>query len=399
MGALITLLVLAFIAWAIFTQVMARQQTSVTCSFDPATARRIVSKSFGIWWNSVPGRGDDNYRPKRGPKAPIISISYEAAENGGCHVDIWCSHGIKNYGVLNHAQLMWRKKRAVARALAQAELTLTQASATSSPTSTASPAAAGLPGPQPPTQPAIDPMNGFGAAAGTDRIPPRKPEGRIEAGPRPSLRPAASSGQPTAVSLQPMASSGQRPRGRHSRPDAGAQAPAAAPGVPRTTTRPFPVLETAGGTNWEGRPSRSRMRTGSVDGGAIIAAWLNELEATQPQHGPLLRSTLDRVGNLPAIGDDGNIYTVSHDQYWYAVGFARAYASHQADYRRMHAVLAEATAKETRDELTMVRKEAEAEFWRSVQQWVDSVDPSRMKPDVVPGWLARFNPEWNPVDA
>lgn len=33
MGVLITLLILAFIAWATFTQIMARQQRSVSCSY------------------------------------------------------------------------------------------------------------------------------------------------------------------------------------------------------------------------------------------------------------------------------------------------------------------------------------------------------------------------------
>lgn len=212
MGALITLLVLAFVAWAIFTQVAAQRQTSISCSCDPATARRIVSKSFGIWWNPVEGRGDDNYRPKRGPKAPVLSISYDRAEGGGCNVDIWCSHGVKNYGVLNHAQLVWRKKRAVVRALARAELALTQPSASET-------TGVGSPRQQASAQPAIDTINRFGAGE-IERVPARRPEARIETSSVPPLRPMAPSGQP-------MAPSGQRPRGRHSRPDDGAQGPAA----------------------------------------------------------------------------------------------------------------------------------------------------------------------------
>ncbi len=387
MGALITVLVLAFVAWAIFTQVAARQQTSISCSCDPATVRRIVSKSFGIWWNAVPGRGDDNYRPKRGSKAPVLSISYGMAEGGGCNVDIWCSHGVKNYGVLNHAQLVWRKKRAVVRALAQAELALTQPGGSET-------TGVGSPRQQVPAQPAIETINRFDAG-GIERVPTRMPEAGMEAGSVLPLRPMTPSGRP-------MAPSGQRPRGRHSRPDAGIQALAAGSEVTRIT-RPLPVHEMTGGVKAESgpgeRPMRAKRGTGSANGSSIIDAWLNELEATQPRHGPLLRSTLDRVGNLPAVSDDGNIYTVSNDRYWYAAGFARSYAGHQADNRRIHAVLAEAHAKETGDEPTMVRKETEAEFWESVQHWIDSVEPLRMIPDVVPGWLARFNPVWNPVDA
>jgi hypothetical protein len=368
MGALITVLVLAFVAWAIFTQVAARQQTSISCSCDLATARRIVSKSFGIWWNAVPGRGDDNYRPKRGSKAPVLSISYGTAEGGGCNVDIWCSHGVKNYGVLNHAQLVWRKKRAVVRALAQAEVALTQPGGSET-------TGVGSPRQQVPAQPAIETTNRFDAG-GIERVPTRMPEAGMEAGSVSPLRPMTPSGRP-------MAPSGQRPRGRHSRPDAGIQAPAAGSEVTRRITRPLPVHEMTGGVKAESgpgeRPMRAKRGTGSANGSSIIDAWLNELEATQPRHGPLLRSTLDRVGNLPAVSDDGTIYTVSNHRYWYAAGFAHA--------------------KETGDEPTMVRKETEAEFWESVQHWIDSVEPLRMMPDVVPSWLARLNPVWNPVDA
>jgi len=119
---------------------------------------------------------------------------------------------------------------------------------------------------------------------------------------------------------------------------------------------------------------------------------LNELETKQPDHGPLLKSTIEAVGNLPAVSDDGTIYTVSHNQYWYAAGFARSYASNVADRRRIEAVLAGVQAKEANDEPAMVRKEAEEQFWESVQGWIDSTGPARMAPDVPPDWLARLTP-------
>ena len=52
-------------------------------SDDPATALRTVTQSFGMWWKAVPGRGEDNYKAKRGSNAPVLSISYEMAEGGG----------------------------------------------------------------------------------------------------------------------------------------------------------------------------------------------------------------------------------------------------------------------------------------------------------------------------
>ena len=33
--------------------------------------RRTVTQSFGMWWKAVPGRGEDNYKAKRGSNAPV----------------------------------------------------------------------------------------------------------------------------------------------------------------------------------------------------------------------------------------------------------------------------------------------------------------------------------------
>lgn len=129
MEVLIFLLVLAFIGWATFTQVSARQQTSVSCPHDVATARAIVARCFGRTWGSVEGKGDLNYRPRARKRAPVISISFDAAARGGTDVDIWCSAGTKRYGLLEHGQLVWRKKRAVVRALVPPAQSRTPASA------------------------------------------------------------------------------------------------------------------------------------------------------------------------------------------------------------------------------------------------------------------------------
>jgi hypothetical protein len=120
-GVLIILLVLTFVGWAAFTQISARQQTSVSCPYDVVTARAVVTKCFGRAWASVPGRGDLNYRARARKRAPVISVSFDAAEGGGSDVDIWCSAFTKRYGLLEHGQLVWRKKRRVARALAPAQ--------------------------------------------------------------------------------------------------------------------------------------------------------------------------------------------------------------------------------------------------------------------------------------
>jgi hypothetical protein len=119
-GIVIFLLVLAFIGWAAFTQVSARQQTSVSCRYDVATARALAAKCFGRSWALVNGKGDLNYKPRMRASAPTISVSFDASESGGSEVDVWCSAFTKRYGMLEHGQLVWRKKRALARVLTEA---------------------------------------------------------------------------------------------------------------------------------------------------------------------------------------------------------------------------------------------------------------------------------------
>jgi hypothetical protein len=119
MGILIFLFLLAAVAWAAFTQIAARQQVSVSFPYGVTTARGLVSGPFGVGWTAVPGRGDDNFKPKMRVRAPVLSVSYRAGGSGGCEVDIWCSAFVTRYGLIHHAQLMWRKRRAVARILTQ----------------------------------------------------------------------------------------------------------------------------------------------------------------------------------------------------------------------------------------------------------------------------------------
>lgn len=117
MGFLLVLLLLACVAWVVFTQVGGRQQITFSTEHDVAEARQIVAASFGVVWTRVQGRGQENFRPKMRAHAPVLSIDYEPVEGGGSTVDIWCSDYKTKFGLMVHAQLMWRKKRALARAL------------------------------------------------------------------------------------------------------------------------------------------------------------------------------------------------------------------------------------------------------------------------------------------
>lgn len=137
----------------------------------------------------------------------------------------------------------------------------------------------------------------------------------------------------------------------------------------------------------ESRPSGNRVRTaggtGSADGTIVLLDWLDQLAAMQPQHGPLLQRTLDGVGKLPAVSNDGCIDPVGDLRYWAAVAYTQAFASGEADNRRVAALLAEAEARR-RNEPSTVRKQAEAVFWESVRQWIDPAAPAQMVPYIMP---------------
>jgi hypothetical protein len=65
----------------------------------------------------------DNFQPRLRKRPPTLSVNYEPAEDGGCDVSVWASHWVSWYGVMGHAQLVWRKRLYVARKLDQAGTT------------------------------------------------------------------------------------------------------------------------------------------------------------------------------------------------------------------------------------------------------------------------------------
>jgi hypothetical protein len=150
-AAVFFLLVLTFIGWAAFTQISARQQTSVSCPYDVATARAVVAQCFGRSWASVGGKGDLNYKPRLRARAPVISVSFGASDRGGSNVDVWCSAFNKRYGLLEHGQLVWRKKRALTRALTVAAPAMSWAPAPVPPGQAAVPAEPAQPEPRRPS--------------------------------------------------------------------------------------------------------------------------------------------------------------------------------------------------------------------------------------------------------
>jgi hypothetical protein len=120
-----TMVVIALIVWAIFTQVAARQQVDLSVNRNERDAAQEIAAYFGMLWTQVPGAGDINYRPKLRVKAPTLSISLQPVDLGRCEICIWTSAYTVRYGLMQHAQLMWRKRRGLAARLSRPEAAAT----------------------------------------------------------------------------------------------------------------------------------------------------------------------------------------------------------------------------------------------------------------------------------
>jgi hypothetical protein len=153
MGIVMVLLFLVGLGWIVFTQLMARQQVTVSLPAGAAATRQLVAASFGGSWSRVDGRGADNFRPRLRYRAPVISVDYQETQLGTCEVHIWCSAFSTKYGAMNHAQLVWRKKAALARRLAEG-------AGPGQPRPVAGPAAEPAPGVAGSGRPASDPLAG-----------------------------------------------------------------------------------------------------------------------------------------------------------------------------------------------------------------------------------------------
>jgi hypothetical protein len=120
MAAVWTIVVILLISWAIFVQFSARRQVDLSVGLSERDAAQAIAGYFGALWTQVSGQGELNYRPKLRRNAPTLSISLRPVSLGQCEVSIWTSAFSTRYGLMEHAQLMWRKKRGLASRLAQA---------------------------------------------------------------------------------------------------------------------------------------------------------------------------------------------------------------------------------------------------------------------------------------
>lgn len=175
-GILVIFLLIVLAAWIGFTQVQARKQSQIPTTLGKIRVQQIIDEVFGRTWKRITGPGDVNVRPTFKRNAPTISIGVEPLPSGGTEVSVWLSQWGRRLGMVEHAQLVWRKKRALAARLQAAGGVATQ------------PAAAGVPPSAAPRTPVIGmplaaaPAAPAGSAAAHTTPPTDGKEARPSAG-------------------------------------------------------------------------------------------------------------------------------------------------------------------------------------------------------------------------
>lgn len=124
---------------------------------------------------------------------------------------------------------------------------------------------------------------------------------------------------------------------------------------------------------------------------AMISAWIQAMEDEQPQYGPILQSTVDKVG-YPAIDEKGVIRTIREEMaYWVAAGYMQGYAGSRVE-NMMHETLGSEYPKRRKagDEKGMAMALEKGEFYKSLHQWIISHDAQKLPMKETPAWLAPF---------
>jgi hypothetical protein len=166
--------------------------------------------------------------------------------------------------------------------------------------------------------------------------------------------------------------------------------------VPRPEPPVAPVAPAASATRSAApaprSPARVDDRLSPKDrSAAMILAWIRAMEEAQPQYGPLLQSTVDKVG-YPAIDSGGVIRTIREDlAYWGAAGYMRGFAGSRVQNMMYQALGAEyPELKAAGDEEGMVLALKKGEFYETLHGWITSHDPQKLPMKEIPDWLRPF---------
>jgi hypothetical protein len=123
----------------------------------------------------------------------------------------------------------------------------------------------------------------------------------------------------------------------------------------------------------------------------MIQAWIQAMEDAQPQYGPLLESTVQKVG-YPAIDDSGVIRTIGEKMnYWGAIGYMQGYAGSRVENMMYHVLGAEYPKLEAAgDEEGMVLALRKGKFYETFHQWIKATEPQPLPMKEIPEWLTPF---------
>jgi hypothetical protein len=129
-----------------------------------------------------------------------------------------------------------------------------------------------------------------------------------------------------------------------------------------------------------------------ASGSDMIDAWIRQLEVQQPDFGPLLQSTVDAVGALPAIDSSGVIRTIGDDiAFWMASGFAKAYAAQMVEYKQVSVMGADyPRLRAAGDEEGMIQALEKNKFYETLHTWIETTEPLQRRMAETPQWLAPF---------
>lgn len=121
---LIILAIVAFLGWQFAEGKRALATTQVESRYTPEETAQIVDGAFGgarsVLWANTSGPGTINKR-RRGYRGGItMSIDIEPSPDGGSRVNMWASEHLEYLVFLvNFAGVVNRRKRAIARLLAE----------------------------------------------------------------------------------------------------------------------------------------------------------------------------------------------------------------------------------------------------------------------------------------
>jgi hypothetical protein len=112
------LLVIFGAVWNVYVQVASRRQIDFETAVPVEEAAAVVVRVFGGRTWELQGNGNE-FRARNRWKlhSPTVAVNLQPNDQGTTTVSIWVSNARFRYGIMYHAQFVWRKIRSVIGAL------------------------------------------------------------------------------------------------------------------------------------------------------------------------------------------------------------------------------------------------------------------------------------------